>query len=413
MKRAIVIFAITTISAGCATVESPILENSAWDQANSADPQKSRFNGKPCVIDPKRQALESVAMTYSALTIKASEEYAKLTNDANKTRLDAAMTNMDNAWRSVDSLNNSNNRKIVDELCQAYSYADFYRQRYIQLSGEAYTAGTWIDTLGLLTGMWTASAIGFDMHSDALLTSTLTMASLMGVKSYTQPRQRANLYLQGADRMQCIIATSSKIIGQSVDSKFLHFMTLSNQLESALKTLDGFTPTDLGKAQTFVKTMSGQNKINAETVLNSFYELRANSSETRTHLEEGLSLISGMPNEITNSVKDAELSFNRSFVTSAPNFKESLGYIQQALAENAASQTKSAAFGAAVDTSATPSVDLTDAVAFVKTDTDNGSAEFLDLYTALSSLLIAHDKIASQLVNYSSVKAALTLCKAV
>ncbi|TOE88562.1 hypothetical protein, partial [Vibrio parahaemolyticus] len=109
--------------------------------------------------------------------------------EANK-KFVAATKSLDTAKTSYEQVNSVKpgiQELEHNDLCKAYSFADFYRQKYIELSSDAYLLGTGLDALGLLAGLTGVTAVAFDWHQDALIGSALTLATATGAKSYTQP----------------------------------------------------------------------------------------------------------------------------------------------------------------------------------------------------------------------------------
>lgn len=310
--------------------------------------------------------------------------------------------------RIANSYESNTNELVHNELCKAYSFADFYRQKYIEMSSDAYGLGSGLDALGLLAGLAGVTAVAFNWHEDALISSALTLGAAMGVKSYTQPGQRSDLYLQGAQRMQCIVNTSPRILNNSIHYNKL--VEMKKDVTRALRALNSITPETVDAAK--ISEAKGElTKGKIDEYVNNFLMLKKNSQEIQKEMTRNISLIEGMPDTIILATKEAELKFNRSYVSSAPDFNKSLGIIQSAIAQQMLNQQQIQKLAALFPNTTLPdtqSSSFTDG----RTDTKNIKALTL-LINVTNELQVTHEALMSEIVNYTDVSAALKLCNAI
>lgn len=423
----------------------------------------SRFNGKRCIKTSYRKekmlladtsfkdakvALEgaSLALDYAAMEIKlASENKLKLDQSFNevaqienakerdtklkqiKTKLASAGQELELAAekyaeantkflkakeslndaktsnKQVDSIKSSIQELEHNDLCKAYSFADFYREKYVELSSDAYQLGTGLDALGLLAGLTGVTAVAFDWHQDAIIGSALTLATAMGAKSYTQPGQRSNLYLQGAQRMQCIVNTSPRVLNSSVD--YNELVRLKKEVYKSLSDIKSVSPDVIESAKNTNPTSSlTQEEIDQH--INNFLELKKNSSEIRKEITRSMSLVESMPDQIILATKEAELKFNSSFVSSAPDFNKSLSIIQGAISQQMLNQQQIQRLEALFpETTLLPDIS--------SLNDDQGYKSLSTLVTSSNELLDKRETLMSELVNFTDVNAALKLCNAI
>ncbi|HDM8047876.1 TPA: hypothetical protein P0E07_000947 [Vibrio fluvialis] len=359
--------------------------------------------------ESKRNAAIKSAEDKLAFSNKELKSANKQYDDARSTfsRAKDEFNQAKSELRIANSYKSDTNEFVHDELCKAYSFADFYRQKYIEMSSNAYTLGTGLDALGLLAGLAGVTSVAFNWHEDALISSALTLGAAMGVKSYTQPGQRSDLYLQGAQRMQCIVNTSPRILNNSIDSDKLDEM--KKDVTRTLRALNSITPETITAARNTTPTeVLTSEKITQH--VDEFLKLQNNSLEIQKEMTRNISLIEGMPDTIILATKEAELKFNQSFVSSAPDFNKSLGIIQSAISQQILNQQQiqklDALFPATSSTSNSK-------------ERDN-NAQLYDTTTPLNSLIKItndlrnyHQALMSEIVNYTDVSAALKLCNAI
>ncbi|MFA0402106.1 hypothetical protein [Vibrio sp. 10N.222.52.C12] len=427
------------------------------------DPTKitSRFNGKRCITTSHKDeklllahtsfknakvALEeaSLKLEYASMEIKlVSENSLKLNHSFNEvaeitdaekrdTKLKQIKENLANAElelqsagkkyteanekfiaakRSLETAKTSyeqvNSVKPItqelehNDLCKAYSFADFYREKYIELSSDAYLLGTGLDALGLLAGLTGVTAVAFDWHQDALIGSALTLATAMGAKSYTQPGQRSNLYLQGAQRMQCIVNTSPRVLNSSVD--YNQLVGMKREVYESIRKINLIPLSTIESARN-TKPTTLLTKEEIEQHINNFLGLKKNSSEIRKEITRSMSLVESMPDQIILATKEAELKFNSSFVSSAPDFNKSLSIIQGAISQQMLNQKQTQRLDALF-----PETALLPEIPKSTIDTSNLS----ELVELSNELLDKRETLMSELVNFTDVNTALKLCNAI
>ncbi|CAV26997.1 hypothetical protein [Vibrio atlanticus] len=295
------------------------------------------------------------------------------------------------------------------DLCKAYAFSDHYRQRYIELSGDAYNWNTGFDALGLLAGLTGIYGIGFDESSDLIKGSALALGAIMGAKSYAQPLGRSELYLQGAQRMQCVIDTSPAIINSSLSASTMR--KYRYDMLEALASLESFTSTELDSLKAYIAsdavkvTPAAQEALKLLEVYNN---IKLQSGNIRDEANRTYALVLGMPDEIVVATKKAELKLSQEFVKTAPSFEESLTIIKGALSEGYLTQSQKVNLDATF-----ASFSPTDEKELAGFTTDPGKAELLKLTTLVSKVKITRESYSSIVINYQDVRTALKLCNAV
>ncbi|ELB2958139.1 hypothetical protein ACEV8G_03020 [Vibrio parahaemolyticus] len=439
-----------------------IREDGQYDQ----DKITSIFNGKRCITSSHKNeklllahtsfknakvALEeaSLKLEYASMEVKlASENNLKLNNSFNEvakitdtTKRDAKLkeikSNLDNAELELKSAGQNfteANKKFVaatksldtaktsyeqvnsvkpgiqelehNDLCKAYSFADFYRQKYIELSSDAYLLGTGLDALGLLAGLTGVTAVAFDWHQDALIGSALTLATATGAKSYTQPGQRSNLYLQGAQRMQCIVNTSPRVLNSRID--YNQLVGMKREVYESIRKINLVPLSTIESARnTTADTSLTKEKI--EQHISTFLELKKNSSEIKNQITKSISLVESMPDQIILATKEAELKFNSSFVSSAPDFNKSLSIIQGAISQQMLNQQQIQRLEALFP----EKVLLPEPKKTEKSSSRTSYDNLSELVNLSNELLDKRETLMSELVNFTDVNAALKLCNAI
>ncbi|MDG2786449.1 hypothetical protein P7M51_08190 [Vibrio parahaemolyticus] len=439
-----------------------IREDGQYDQ----DKITSIFNGKRCITPSHKNeklllahtsfknskvALEeaSLKLEYASMEVKlASENNLKLNNSFNEvakitdaTKRDAKLkeikSNLDNAELELKSAGQNfteANKKFVaatksldtaktsyeqvnsvkpgiqelehNDLCKAYSFADFYRQKYIELSSDAYLLGTGLDALGLLAGLTGVTAVAFDWHQDALIGSALTLATATGAKSYTQPGQRSNLYLQGAQRMQCIVNTSPRVLNSRID--YNQLVGMKREVYESIRKINLVPLSTIESARnTTADTSLTKEKI--EQHISTFLELKKNSSEIKNQITKSISLVESMPDQIILATKEAELKFNSSFVSSAPDFNKSLSIIQGAISQQMLNQQQIQRLEALFP----EKVLLPEPKKTEKSSSRTSYDNLSELVNLSNELLDKRETLMSELVNFTDVNAALKLCNAI
>ncbi len=439
-----------------------IREDGQYDQ----DKITSIFNGKRCITPSHKNeklllahtsfknakvALEeaSLKLEYASMEVKlASENNLKLNNSFNEvakitdaTKRDAKLkeikSNLDNAELELKSAGQNfteANKKFVaatksldtaktsyeqvnsvkpgiqelehNDLCKAYSFADFYRQKYIELSSDAYLLGTGLDALGLLAGLTGVTAVAFDWHQDALIGSALTLATATGAKSYTQPGQRSNLYLQGAQRMQCIVNTSPRVLNSRID--YNQLVGMKREVYESIRKINLVSLSTIESARnTTADTSLTKEKI--EQHISTFLELKKNSSEIKNQITKSISLVESMPDQIILATKEAELKFNSSFVSSAPDFNKSLSIIQGAISQQMLNQQQIQRLEALFP----EKVLLPEPKKTEKSSSRTSYDNLSELVNLSNELLDKRETLMSELVNFTDVNAALKLCNAI
>ncbi|WP_019275481.1 hypothetical protein [Vibrio coralliilyticus] len=446
------------------------VNNIREDGQYDTDKITSRFNGKRCITTSYRDeklllahtsfknakvALEgaSLALDYAAMEIKlASEnklkldqsfnEVAKVENSkerdtklnqikaklasasrelksAEKKHTEAkkkfleAQKSLDDAkvsYEQVDSIKSSIQELEHNDLCKAYSFADFYREKYVELSSDAYRLGTGLDALGLLASLTGVTAVAFDWHQDALIGSALTLATAMGAKSYTQPGQRSNLYLQGAQRMQCIVNTSPRVLNSSVD--YNQLLGIKKEVHESIRKINLVSLSDIESARRTSPTPL-LTKEEIEQHIDKFLELKKNSSEIRKEITRSMSLIESMPDQIILATKEAEIKFNNSYVSSAPDFDRSLSIIQGAISQQMLNQQQIQRMEALFpETAHLPDIQ-TSGNSIPKAAEALSYKNLSKLVELSNKLLDKRETLLSELVNFTDVNAALKLCNAI
>ncbi|WP_099607277.1 hypothetical protein [Vibrio coralliilyticus] len=473
MNKKITLSILALSLTACGTTSPPILEDEAWKSVNNITKDNDNnemlgtFNGKKCATSRRDEQLLLADTSFKAAAIafekanseldiaakeiaiaskknqeayKKYEKALKITDEKQRnTAIIAAKTKLDyleGQYKITNNLYNKAVRSFHDarselktaqielekgssdnydsnelkrnDLCKAYSFADFYRREYIKLSSTAYDVGTGLDALGLLASLTGVTAVAFDWHQDALIGSALTLATAMGAKSYTQPSQRSNLYLQGAQRMQCIVNTSPKVLNSSVD--YNELVGMKKEVYKSISKINSVSP-DVIESAKKTKPTGSLTQEDIEQQINHFLELKKNSLGIRKEITRSISLVESMPDQIILATKEAELKFNNSFVSSAPDFNKSLSIIQGAISQQMLNQQQIQKLEALFpETEALTEIPTNE---IPKSGEDPSYTNLSKLVKLSNELLDKRDILLSELVNFSDVNAALKLCNAI
>ncbi|MBY7729713.1 hypothetical protein JHW46_05005 [Vibrio splendidus] len=350
MIRTITILSVPLLlTAGCVNLEPPIMENDAWAQVLGTD---ARFNGDTCGDDN-------------------NEHYKK--------------------------------------MCRAYAFADYYRQRYVERSNSAYNTGTYLDAIGLLSALSTGYGVAQN-KTDWVTAGGLAFAAAMSGKAYTQPSNRAVQYLDGAQRMQCIINTSPRVLNTTVSYDKID--EAKNELTKVLVELEGMTNADMELAQQYIDSLEGNSevKIHASAIFESFTQLKTNSHLIRKSVTRDFALIHGLSEEVILAVKNSELQFNKGFVNSAPDFNQSLAIIQGAVITNLNNQAQIDEYNRVIQ----GSIDSVATQSFIEESSGTRGADVLTrMQTSITNVNTANGTVQAHLINFTEASSALKICTAI
>ncbi|GAL09056.1 hypothetical protein JCM19233_21 [Vibrio astriarenae] len=296
-------------------------------------------------------------------------------------------------------------------MCKAYAFADYYRQKYVQHSAASYNTGSVIDVFALIAAASTGYGVAQD-KSNWVVGGGLALAALLSGKSYAQPVSRAELYLQGAQRMQCIIDTSPKVLHSSVTADDLS--EIKSALKVALEELNSITQSDVSTLTAYLETLKETNQSFYETgiaIVESFDTLKRQSNEIRLHMERDITLIDGLSEQIIVAVKRSEIAFNQSFVGSAPDFNQSLAIIQNAIVANLSNQTQRDQFNSLL--SGVNGDALTPLPEGGQKSIARNDLILERMQNAITAVTNSYEILNSTLINYTDVSAALKICTSI
>ncbi|NOI57209.1 hypothetical protein [Vibrio coralliilyticus] len=356
MKEKIyLVIAIALLMFGCATVEVPNIETKAWTDIKDGG---RSINGAPCDFP-------------------------------------------------------SNGTESIVKLCTAYSFTDFYREKYEELERVSTRTGVSLDSLGFIAGLTGMTAVAFGVHSDVLTASSLALGTALAGKSYMKPEQRALLYISGQERMQCILNTSHHILGSELDVNTAK--ENKRAINNAIKQLKSISTSEVNVAREYVSGLSDEVvKSRMNTILTTYDEVSENSEAIRLEASRNYTLVTGLGHYIVTKTKDASIKIRKEFAQSRGSFEASYQALQGALNEQIVAKGELSKLDPLFSQiSSKQDLDHTQ-----KDDEDQDNKK--QVINTLSSI---QDKVAvikesreifrSDIINYIDVRTALDMCVAI